>query len=364
MDRRCLIVADDPDVLDALLRLAAAADTEAQCAVDAADARRGWSRAAAVLLDRSGAQRCLRAGFPRRDAVIIAVPGEPVAEDWRAAVALGADRVVELPRGEAALTGMLADARERALAGGRAGRVLAVVGGCGGAGASVLATAVAVAAARDGAEALLVDCDPLGGGLDLLLGLERAEGLRWPELSVGDGRVQAASLHAALPRAVSGRTALSVLSCARSPHGPDPTAVAAVIDAGRRAGGTVVCDIPRFPTDAALAVLGAADLTVLAVPARLRACAAAGRVCDVLAEHARVVELVVRGPSPGGITPDQVAGSLGLPLLHAMRSERDLAGAMERGRTPGSGRGPLATAARAVHARLRPADEQPSRVAS
>ncbi|OLL75282.1 Septum site-determining protein MinD, possible CpaE [Pseudonocardia sp. Ae168_Ps1] len=352
MDRHCLIVADDPDVLDALLRLAAAADLDALRAVDAADARRAWARAPVVLLDRAGAARCRDAGFPRRDTVVIAVTGEPAAEDWRTAVALGADRVVQLPHGEAGLTGLLADARERAAAGGRPGRVLAVVGGSGGAGASVLATAVAVTAARTGAAALLVDCDPLGGGLDLLVGLEQEAGLRWPELAVGDGRVRAAALHAALPRTVSGRSDLSVLSCARSPHGPGPAAVGAVLDAGRRGGGTVVCDLPRYPTDAALAALGAADLTVLVVPAALRAGAAAARVADVLAEHARVVEVVVRGPSPGGITPDEVATSLGLPLLHAMRAERDLPGALERGRTPGAGRGALATAARAVLERL------------
>ncbi|MEJ8278986.1 septum site-determining protein Ssd [Pseudonocardia spirodelae] len=352
MDRRCLIVAEDPDLLDALLRLAAAADMDAQRAVDAADARRAWSRAPVVLLDRGGARRCRESGFPRRGDVVIAVTGEPAAEDWRTAVALGADRVVQLPQGEAGLAGLLADARERAAGGGRAGRVLAVVGGCGGAGASVLATAVAVTAARSGATALLVDCDPLGGGLDLAVGLEQEPGLRWPELSVGDGRVRAESLHAALPRAGSGRTALSVLSCARSPHGPEPGAVTAVLEAGRRAGGTVVCDLPRYPTDAALAALDTADLTVLVVPAGLRPAAAAARVADVLAEHARAVELVVRGPSPGGITPDEVGVSLGLPVLAVMRPERDLAAALERGRTPGTGRGPLVTAARVVHDRL------------
>ncbi|MBC3194134.1 septum formation initiator [Pseudonocardia sp. C8] len=363
MDRHCLIVADDPDLLDALLRLAAAADIDAQRAVDAADARRAWAAAPVVLLDRAGAVRCRDAGFPRRESVVIVVSGEPTGDDWRTAVTLGADRVVQLPLGEAGLAAMLADVRERAAAGGRPGRVLAVVGGCGGAGASVLATAVAVAAARGGAAALLVDCDPLGGGLDLLVGVEQEEGLRWPELAIGDGRVRAAPLRAALPRVVAGRAELSVLSCARTPHGPEPAAVTAVLEAGRRAGGAVVCDLPRYPTDAALAALGAADLTVLVVPAALRAGSAAGRVADVLAEHARAVELVVRGPSPGGITPEQVATSLGLPLLHAMRAERDLAGALDRGRTPGSGRGPLATAARTVHDRLVALD-RPRRAAS
>lgn len=364
MERRCLIVAEDPDLLDALLRLAAAAEVDVQRAADAADARRAWAHAPVVLLDRAGAGRCLRAGFGRRTGVVIAVPGDAVGEDWRTAVALGADRVVELPQAEATLAGMLADVRERADTGGRRGAVLAVVGGCGGAGASVLAAAVATAAVRSGTGALLVDCDPLGGGLDLLVGLEQAEGLRWPDLVVGDGRVQAASLHAALPRADTGGTGPSVLSCARSPHGPDPAAVTAVLEAGRRAGDVVVCDVPRYPTDAALAAIAAADLTVLVVPSGLRSCAAAGRIADVLAEHATRVEVVVRGPSPGGIGPEEVVGSLGLPLLHAMRAERELAGALERGRVPGTGRGPLAIASRAVLQRLAAGSGRPSGVAS
>ncbi|ANY06447.1 septum site-determining protein Ssd [Pseudonocardia sp. HH130630-07] len=351
MDRRCLIVADDPDVLDALLRLAAAADMDALRAADAVDARRAWAGAAVVLLDRAGAVRCHDAGLPRRDGVVIAVAGEPAAADWRTAVVLGADRVVQLPQGEAGLAGLLDDARERAGATGRPGRVLAVVGGCGGAGASVLATAVAVTAARSG-DALLVDCDPLGGGLDLLVGIEQEQGLRWPDLAVGDGRIRAAALHAALPTAGARGAALSVLSCARAAHGPEPAAVTAVLDSGRRAGGTVVCDLPRYPTDAALAAIGAAELTVLVVPSTLRGSAAAARVAELLAEHARVVELVVRGPAPGGLTPDEIAGSLGLPLLAAMRSERDLTAALERGRTPGTGRGPLTGAAGVVCARL------------
>ena len=69
----------------------------------------------------------------------------------------------------------------RVTAGRRRGAAVAVVGGCGGAGASVLAAALAVTAVRHGGRALLVDCDPLGGGLDLVLGAEHVAGLRWPD---------------------------------------------------------------------------------------------------------------------------------------------------------------------------------------
>lgn len=144
----------------------------------------------------------------------------------------------------------------------------------------MLAAAVAGHARTRGTRVLLVDCDPLGGGIDLLVGAEELEGLRWPGLALGGGgggRVAAASLHEALP---SPDEALTVLSCDRSGVGPEPDAAVAVVEAGRRAGETVVCDLPRHLTDAALAVAEACDLVVLVVPAEVRAVAAAARVAE------------------------------------------------------------------------------------
>ncbi len=227
----------------------------------------------------------------------------------------------------------------------------------------MLAAAVAVAAARDGERVLLVDCDPLGGGLDLVLGAEEADGLRWPDVDVADGRVPATALHAALLSPCLGRQVpgeLAVLSCDRSSGGPTATAVTAVIEAGRRAGELVVCDLPRYPTDAAVAALTGADLTVLVVPADVRSCAAAARVAAVLAEHCAAVQLVVRGPAPGGVGAADVAAALQLPLLAAMRPEPRLGAALERGMVPGRSGGPLATAARAVVDELRAGAGSPS----
>lgn len=348
--RRGLVMVSDPELLDALLRLAAAAGCELDRAVDATAARRIWARAPVVLLDADAAAHCARNGLPRRGRVVVAVRGEPPPGVWQQAVAIGAEHVVSLPDAEPWLVAALSEATEEPC--GR-GPVLGVVGGRGGAGASVLAAAVAVAAVRDGRRALLVDCDPLGGGLDLVLGAEDLEGLRWPGVGVGGGRVPADALHAALPApAVSGSGELALLSCDRAADGPGATAVAAVIDAGRRAGETVVCDLPRHPTDAAAAALATADLVVLVVPADVRSCAAAARVVAALAGHGAVPRLVVRGPAPGGIDASEVARALGLPLLTTMRPEPGLARALERGTAPGRARGPLATAARAVLSEL------------
>ncbi len=348
---RGLVMAFDDEVLDGLLRLAAAAGCELERVPDAASARRGWTAAPLVLLDVDAAARAARAGLPRRDGVVVVVPGTPPPEVWEVALRAGAAHVVSLPEAERWLVARLAEAAEAG--GAEPGRLLAVVGGRGGAGASVLAAAVAVAAVQEGGRALLVDCDPLGGGLDLALGAEHLPGLRWPGIDVGAGRITAAALHAALPAPpVAGGGELGLIACDRAGRGPSPAAVRAVLDAGRRAGETVVCDLPRYPTEAAVAVLVEADLVVVVVPADVRGAAAAEQVAAVVAEHARRVRLVVRGPAPGGVAAADVADALRLPLLAAMRPEPDLARALDRGGTPGRPRGPLADAARAVIAEL------------
>lgn len=348
MERRGLVMCSDAELLDSILRLAAAAGCELHRTVDPAQARRHWPDAPLVLLDAAAARQCADGRLPRRGGVVVAVRGEPAPAVWQQAVAVGAEHVVSLPQAESWLVAALAEAAE---GGRRNGAVVAVVGGRGGAGASVLAAAVSVTAVRDGERTLLVDCDPLGGGLDLVLGAEDLGGLRWPALTVGSGRVAASALHAALPTPVVGghdEGRLAVLSCDRATHGLPPAAVEAVVDAGRRGGEIVVCDLPRYPTDAAVAALAAADLTVLVVPADVRSAAAGARVAGVIAAHTSSVQLVVRGPSPGGIEADEVARAIGLPLLTTMRPEPGLAGALEKGVAPGRPRGPLAGAARAV----------------
>ena len=108
----------------------------------------------------------------------------------------------------------------------------------------------------------------------------------------------------------------------------------AVIEAGRRAGEVVVCDLPRHLTDTALAVADAADLVVLVVPTEVRAVAAAARVAEPLAERGVPLRLVVRGPAPGGLDADDVAHALGLDVLASVAPEPGLAAALDRGQGP------------------------------
>jgi secretion/DNA translocation related CpaE-like protein len=332
-----LAVTDDLVLLDHLVQLAAAGGLELNVAVDPAPARAAWCAAPFVLLGVESARRCARADLPARAAVIVVTLDSATMPHWRDAEALKAERIVVLPAAGEWLVDRFAD-----LAGGSPtrGRVIAVLGGRGGAGASVLATALAVTARRRGLDALLVDADPLGGGVDLVLGWEGMEGLRWRDLVDARGRVNPPALVGALP----GHGSLAVLSFDRSgPDGVPTHAMAAAIDAGRRGRDLVVIDLPRRFDESSLLALTAADRGYLVVPAELRACAAARSVAGRARTHCPDLSVVVRGPAPGGIQPDAIAHALNLPLAGVVRSEARLVRSLEGGAPPaGTGRGPLA----------------------
>lgn len=311
--------------------------------------RRAWLSAAAIVVDEAGAVRCARAGLPRRDAVLLVVTEDPTATSWAAAVGIGAQHVCALPAQEADLVSHLAAAAEAGPTAGRGGPVLAVAPGRGGAGASVFAAALASCADS----ALILDLDPCSGGIDLLLGGEALPGLRWPELQAHSGRLSWMALREVLPR----RGGVSILSGTRSFHQIDAGAVAAVVDAGRRGGATVVCDIPRLLTPAANRALQFADLAVVVTRCDVRAIAATTAMLGSLRNVNPAVGLVVRGPSPGGLRAKDVAEAAAAPLLAAMRPESMLAQRLERGGLRPRGRSPLTRAAgtvlQAVHQNMR-----------
>ncbi|MBM7771399.1 secretion/DNA translocation related CpaE-like protein [Actinokineospora baliensis] len=317
-------------VLEHVLRLCAAAGTEADQAHRVAEVRAAWAGAPLVLLDDRAVIACAEAGLPRRGGIVLVVAGTPPPDCWEHVVRLGVEQVVSLPEDEPWLAAALADSTD-APAGTR-GRVLAVLGGRGGAGASVFATAVALAAVGAGANALLVDCDPMGGGLDLLLGAEEEPGLRWPDVRLRSGRVPVSSLHASLPGRTKGKSRLTLLSGAREGDGPSSDAVVSVVEAGKRAGETVVCDLPRAPDPATRAVLDRADLTVIVIPAELRAAAATKRLSKYLAAQGVQPALVVRNAPH--LRPSDIAKAVDLPLLATYRRDPGLPARLDGGTFP------------------------------
>jgi secretion/DNA translocation related CpaE-like protein len=195
-----------------------------------------------------------------------------------------------------------------------------------------LAAAVAVTAAVGGARVLLVDLDPLGGGADLLLGMDEVPGLRWPDLAESRGRLPAKSLHEALPRAGT----LAVLS-----WGPDSevnvsvAAAGSVLDAGRRGHDLVVLDLPRWPCPVRSVAVEAVGELVVVVPGRLRAVAAAVQALAILGRPVSTCGLVVRRRSGDELTSRQVGDALRAPVLADLRDDPRVLAAGLRGQPPG-----------------------------
>jgi len=185
------VVSSDEDLLDDLLRLLAAAGAEAELATGGPALRRAHRHAPLVLVGADALASTALRTLPRRPGLVVVTSNELPAIAWASAVELGAERVVVLPEDEAWL---LTRASEAVRSPAERGWLVAIGGSCGGAGASTVAAAVALAAAPG---VLLVDGDPWGGGLDLVLGAERAEGLRWPDLATLRGRVAGDALLAA-----------------------------------------------------------------------------------------------------------------------------------------------------------------------
>ncbi|MGQ0632338.1 MAG: septum site-determining protein Ssd [Sporichthyaceae bacterium] len=361
---RPLLLTADPVALDDVLALADQVGTEIEVIADVGAARARWAAAPLVVVGADLAGDVVRRRFPRRAGVLLLGSDLDDASVWEPAIALGAEQVVFLPEA----TGFVGERLARCGGGAALGPAptICVIGGRGGAGASTLAVALATTASRRGLRSMLIDGDPLGGGLDLVLGEESTDGARWSDLlgvpsrvgdggavghvpsRVGDGGAVGHVPHtdtawwgAALPR-VGG---LQLLSWDRGDVLTVPgAAMAAALEAGRSGSDVVVVDLPRYPDVAAEVALAVGGPVLLVVPAEFRATVAAARVARSLAGPRIDLRVVVRGPSPSRLSAALVASSLGLPLAGYLRPEPGIATDLERGHTPGGRhRSPLAS---------------------
>lgn len=337
-DMTALLVTRDQLLADELMRLSAAAGTTPMVETSATGALGRWAAAGLVLVGLDMADEVARVRPHRRDGVYIVASGPLPDLAFRTALDLGAEGAVEMRRAEEWLVERLGDLET----GGRApGRLVGVVAGSGGAGASTLACALARVAARD-SPSLLVDADPLGPGLDRILGTEGVTGVRWHELEQPTGRLGGASLRDAVPR----RDGLGLLTWYPGPQGSlQAFALREVLSAGLRGHELVVVDLPRRDDELTVEVANRCDVLVVVTRPTVVGVASAARVLAGLGSptHAGVV---VRG---GAANDGEVATAVGAPVLATLGDHRGLSEAVELGLGPlRSRRGPLYRAATAV----------------
>ncbi len=140
-------------------------------------------------------------------------------------------------------------------------RTLGVIPGSGGAGATTFAAAVALVSSSRQVSAL-VDLDPLGPGLDRVVGLDGSGGVRWDALTSSRGRLGSRSLREALPD----KDGLAVLTWdVAAPADLDATVVREVLSATQRGNDLVVVDLPRTLDDVTLEVVTRCDRVLVVV---------------------------------------------------------------------------------------------------
>lgn len=345
---RILAITADEAVADDVLRLGAAVGVGVTVVPDVLAAVAGWSAADLVVLDAEAVAGVRTLGLPQRSRSVLIAPDPVPTSLWQEAMAAGIGTVVSLPAGEAWLMEAFAEAVGRLAS---AAPVITVVGARGGAGATVLAVGLAKVAAAEGLSSYLLDLDPVAAGVNVLLGVDQLPGNGWHDLASAVGRVPPRSLRQGLPT-VAGIKVLTWTDAA--PGGGPPVALApsagvagSVVDSAARDADVVVVDLPRWMCLAdgqagasALEVLTRTDQVVLVSTADVRSALAARRLLQVAyLAGLGSIGLVVRGPSPGGLTGEDVAEALGLPLLAYMPPERGLDRMLEDGAPPGRSRG-------------------------
>lgn len=288
-----------------------------------------WSTYAYIIVGSDLAQECCQARLPRRshialvhiDGATINEPGSWERALWQSAVTLGAENVVGLPSGESWLREALVSAKGNE----SLGKLIAVMPGSGGSGASTFAVNIGLRAVNQGKKVLLIDSDRLGGGIDLTLGTEEVVGTRWHDIDPGSGRIAAHTLESALPKFQG----LSFLSFGRSgAKGPEQDVLAAVVDAGRRAFDLVVIDMARELTTESELIITSADCTVISVRNHVRPVAAGARVREFVRSVGGKPLFVLSADSKG-VGASDVAQALGvsqlleLPFIPSMATRAD-----------------------------------------
>lgn len=322
-DRPLLITADQ-QLMDEVISIATGRAIEMHVESSLATARRAWMSASAVLVGADVLIDITDLALPRRSSLVVVATDEHTEtserEMWRAAVQMGAENVLLIPAHAHQIGEVLSVSREGPP---RHGRIVTVVSGSGGAGASTVSLALAQLAVKRAVKTLVVDADPCGGGLDLLAGVEDESGIRWEALIDAHGRLPAPALEDSVIR-VAG---VSLLSFGRDGTVlPDASTAQSVLETATRVFDLVIVDCGKDSFSSLF--LDRAHMHVVVVRNHVRAAAAAAARLRTL-ERSGTETHVLIARDAHGMDADSIARALGvanvgvLPFLPGMGVRAD-----------------------------------------
>lgn len=327
-----LLVTSDVEIENEVRRLATGAAVTVDVVPQAHDALPGWSTASVVLVGSDCAGPLARLRPSRRRCVSVVNTGAAHLEVFRHAMDLGAVQVVELPMGRDWLDEVLTESmRTEAGVEPRGGTVLGVISAAGGVGGSTLAASTAMLGARRTSTAL-VDLDPVGVGVERLVGYEGDSVTRWATL--GGRTLSPRSLRDALPQ----HEQVHLIGFGRgAPRLVDASAATSVISACSRAFDLTVIDVPRSLAPATREAIQRCDALVVLCPLSVGATLAGQRMVMSLGRTGGLC--VVTRAGPRHVAPAEVAEALGAPLLVEVSDQRGLDEALAAGLGPLHSRG-------------------------
>ena len=338
-----LVVTQDEWLVEAVLAAGVSVGVGPLVTGDPAVVSRGWRSASCVIVGADRAALVASLGLAARPGVHLVGVDRDELLSW--SVPLDAS-VVVLPDQRMLLATVLDPRLDDGVG---PALLVRVVGASGGVGASTLAAGLAHAGARRSLGAVVVELDPCGGGLDLLLGAESVPGWRWNDLRGASGRIESLAGH--LP-GVSGVDVLAmsrpVFSLPRprlrraegavpglGPVAPSPDAVRTVVAALTRSHRLVVLDAGHLPGGVGDQWTGTRTLAVVAAHPR-GIVAASARLAQLAVPD---VSLVVRAGPGRDLDPDTVGRALGCPVAGVVHDDRRLPASEAVGDPPGRAHG-------------------------
>jgi secretion/DNA translocation related CpaE-like protein len=325
MSPAVLLVSTRTELLEEVRAAAAAAGVAVETVASLAGAPARWRDTPTLLVGADALADCVGELGSHRTGLLVVSVGELAVELWPRVLDVGAEQVLALPRDRGALVAALA----RPPAGPQA-LLVGVVGGRGGAGASVLAARLASAFAAEGHDVLALDADPDGAGLDVVLAMEQVPGARWSRLTAIGEALPAQALRDALP--TSGSLAVLAHDAASAPASA-PGSLLRVLESARSAYDVVVVDLPRGRDDVLSAVVPACRELLVVVTGDVCGAAAAVRLLRRLGPET-APRLVVRETPGSELGTDELVGWFALPVAAELPHDSRLAAAIDHGTAP------------------------------
>lgn len=267
------------------------------------------------------ASDCAQANLNHPEIVLVVI-GTTGPETWRFAAKLSANHIAVIPDSRDWLVAHLsAPVTQKGLC-------VAIIPGAGGAGASLLSAGLAFHARQLFSDVVLVDLDENSAGLDVVLGIETAPGMRWQDFHSLTGSISGSDILRGLPA----RDGVALLTHNDSETLPDKLLRDTIIQQLRGVSGLVIIDFPRFTNQiSATEILKQCDVAFVVTPSTVRGSASTKKGIAHISKHVKNVELVIRNLPGTNLDALKIAQSLDVPLAGVVNSDPRIVEQIEQG---------------------------------